>query len=142
MKVKLINASKIFNDEQKGVINEFIKFIQSQLPLKKDVQITFLERREQPMTTGVRLPHHDIRVLAGKRLLQDVLRTFAHEWVHEYQHQKLGLAELTPTKDIGGKVENMANALGGVMVKKFERDFPQFENILYDEDSQSLPKDK
>ena len=61
------------------------------------------------------------------------MRTLAHEWVHEYQHQKMGLKDDQPVQDIGGKVENMANALGGIMVKKFEKEFPKHEDALYGE---------
>jgi hypothetical protein len=85
------------------------------------------------MTTGVRRPNSEIFVLTSKRLLIDVLRTLAHEWVHEYQHQKMGLNDDQPIQDIGGKVENMANALGGIMVKKFEKEFPKHEDALYGE---------
>jgi hypothetical protein len=45
----------------------------------------------------------------------------------------MGLKDDQPIQDIGGKVENMANALGGIMVKKFEKEFPKYENALYGE---------
>jgi len=133
MKVTLKNSNKLFDSHQNEVVKEFIKFIRKQLPIQKDITITFLDKRQQPMTTGVRMPNSEIFVLTTKRLLIDVLRTLAHEWIHEFQHQKMGLKDDQLVQDIGGKVENMANALGGVMVKKFERDFPKLENVLYGE---------
>jgi hypothetical protein len=133
MKLTLKNSNKLFDTNQIKVVKEFVKFIRKQLPLKKDTTVTFLEKRQQPMTTGVRMPNNQLFILTSKRLLIDVLRTLSHEWVHEYQHQKMGLKDNQPVQDIGGKVENMANALGGVMVKKFEKEFPKYENILYGE---------
>ena len=133
MKLILKNSNKLFDTTQNGVVKEFVKFIRKQLPLQKDTTVTFLEKRDHSMTTGVRRPNSEIFVLTSKRLLIDVLRTLAHEWVHEYQHQKMGLKDDQPIQDIGGKVENMANALGGIMVKKFEKEFPKYENALYGE---------
>ena len=133
MKLILKNSNKLFDTTQNEVVKEFVKFIRKELPLKKDTTVTFLEKRDQSMTTGVRRPNSEIFVLTSKRLLIDVLRTLAHEWVHEYQHQRMGLKDDQPVQDIGGKVENMANALGGIMVKKFEKQFPKHENALYGE---------
>ena len=133
MKLILKNSNKLFDTTQNEVVKEFVKFIRKELPLKKDTTVTFLEKRDQSMTTGVRRPNSEIFVLTSKRLLIDVLRTLAHEWVHEYQHQRMGLKDDQPVQDIGGKVENMANALGGIMVKKFEKEFPKHENALYGE---------
>ena len=133
MKLILKNSNKLFDTTQNEAVKEFVKFIRKQLPLSEDTTVTFLEKRDQSMTTGVRRPNSEIFVLTSKRLLIDVLRTLAHEWVHEYQHQKMGLKDDQPIQDIGGKVENMANALGGIMVKKFEKEFPKYENALYGE---------
>jgi hypothetical protein len=108
--------------------------LSTKLPLNNDIYITFLEKKEGPMTTGVRKPGSEISVLAGKRLLIDVLRTLSHEWVHEYQHQKMGLKDTDKIKDIGGYEENMANTLSGIFVKKFEKTFPKYEDVLYGED--------
>ena len=133
MKAVLKKPSNLFNPEQLGVINDFIKLLQSELVLSDDVYISFVEKRDSSMTTGVRRPNNEIVVLAGNRLLADILRTLSHEWVHEYQYQKMGLMDNQPVQDIGGKEENMANVLSGVMVKKFVKKHPQLENILYGE---------
>jgi hypothetical protein len=133
MKAVLKKPSKLFNPDQLSVIDNFIKLLQSELVLSDDVYINFVENRDSSMTTGVRRPNNEILVLSGNRLLVDILRTLAHEWVHEYQYQKMGLRDDQPIQDIGGKEENMANALSGVMVKKFAKKHPKLENILYGE---------
>jgi hypothetical protein len=133
MKVIIKKPSNLFTSEQMEVIESFIKLLQSELVLSNDVQINFIEKRVEPMTTGVRKPNNKIYVLSYKRMLIDILRTLAHEWIHEFQHQKMGLSDDQKIQDIGGKEENMANALGGVMVKKFEKTFPNFKNKLYGE---------
>jgi len=45
----------------------------------------------------------------------------------------MGLKDDEPIQDIGGKEENMANALSGIMVKKFAKKHPKLESILYGE---------
>lgn len=133
MKVTIKKPSKLFTSEQMEVIEEFIKLLQKEIVLSDDVEVNFIEKRIEPMTTGVRKPNNEIYVLSYKRMLIDILRTLAHEWIHEFQHQKLGLRDDQKIQDIGGKEENMANALGGVMVKKFEKAFPKFKKKLYGE---------
>jgi hypothetical protein len=107
--------------------------LQDELKLSNDVHINFVTERDMPMTTGVRMPNHEIYVLSKNRLLIDVLRTLAHEWVHEYQHQKMGLSDETLIQDIGGPEENMASVLSSVFLKKFQKKHPQFEKQLFGE---------
>jgi hypothetical protein len=46
----------------------------------------------------------------------------------------MGLKDTDKIKDIGGYEENMANTLSGIFVKKFEKTFPKYEDVLYGED--------
>lgn len=133
MKVCFKNLNKYFTSEQVELIKDFVLMVQKELPLHKDVYITFLNGRKIPMTTGVRMPHHKIYVLSKGRLLADVLRTVGHEWVHEFQHQKLGLKDTQRIKNIGGPEENMANVLAGIFTKRFEKQFPNYSKLLYGE---------
>lgn len=133
MKVCLKNFHKYTSENQTEVINKFLEFLQKEVPLSDNLEIEFLNKRKGKMTTGVRKPHSLIYVLAGKRMLADILRTVAHEWVHEYQHQKMGVSRKKKIKDIGGPEENMANVLSGIFIKKFQKANPDFEHLLYNE---------
>lgn len=133
MKVCLKNNNSITLNQGK-VIKDFIHMIHSEMPLNKDVNINFVPERNVKMTTGVRFPKGNIFVLTGGRLLIDILRTLSHEWIHEYQHQKLGLKDNQKIQDIGGPEENMANILSGIFVKKFEKENPNHSKLLYGED--------
>jgi hypothetical protein len=130
--VKIIfkNNSKTINGDNIHVLKSFIKFLQEELPLKKDVKINFIEQKNGKMTTGVRR-WDEIEVLSGGRLLIDIMRTIAHEWTHEFQYQKLKLDDTKKHQDIGGPVENMANALAGIMIKKFNKENPEHEKTVY-----------
>jgi len=133
MKVCLKINDKSITPEQVEGIKKFTAFLQKELPLSNDVNINFVYDRSVKMTTGVRFPHGKMYVLAGNRLLIDILRTLGHEWVHEYQHQKMGVSDKKKIQDIGGHEENMCNILSGVFIKKFENEFPNYSKLLYGE---------
>lgn len=110
-------------------VKKFISFLQDEHPLKHDVKVEFLNGRKGEMSTGSRRGDHLIKVLAKKRLNRDIMRTLAHEWVHEYQLTILG-REHGP--NIGGKNEDEANAFAGQLVKKFEKKYPKLEKLMYE----------
>lgn len=133
MKLNLKNANKCFSETQLETVHAFVKYLQRELPLLKDTSISFDDARNTSMTTGTRKPGHNIHVLTGNRLLIDILRTVSHEWVHEYQHQKMGLKDTDKIQDIGGPEENMANVLSGIFMKAFVKEFPNHERSMYHE---------
>jgi len=133
MKVCLKKSGEFPKEEEVSVIKKFLQFLQSQVPLNKKIQITFTDAREVPMTTGVRMPGNEIFVLAKGRLLIDILRTVSHEWIHEFQSQKMGVKDNVKIQDIGGPEENMCNILSGVFIKKFEKKYPEFSKVTYGE---------
>lgn len=140
MKVNLKNPVKFLTDKEIDVIKQFIQMLQKEISLDKNVEIIFESNNSKnvTMTTGVRLPNHKIHVLAKDRLLVDIMRTIAHEWSHEYQHQKLGLKDTDKIQDIGGPEENMANSLAGIFVKKFAKKNPEVKKMMYGEVNESI----
>jgi hypothetical protein len=131
MKVCLKYKTSDLDKNDIKVLTDFVKFQQENLPLNKDVNLFFVDNRDNNMTTGVRMPQSEISVLAKGRLLIDILRTLSHEWVHEYQHQKMGVDDFSKSPDIGGPHENMANALSGIFMKRFQKEYPQHSEVLY-----------
>ncbi len=132
MKIKLILPKNQFTSEQLEVLDKFIHFLFFDLPIKKDCIIEFVNKRKNGMTTGQRGPNSYIKILVSNRMFIDILRTLSHEWVHEFQIQNMGV---NPKEviDIGGKEENMANRLSGIHIKKFQKKYPKFEKLLYNE---------
>jgi hypothetical protein len=132
MKVCIKKNNSEISDEQLEVISAFVKFLQSQIPLSSDIQINFTDNQKETGTTGVRMPGSNISVLSKGRMLVDILRTLSHEWVHEFQYQKLGLADNAKIQNIGGPEENMSNVLSGIFIKKFDKQNPNFKDKLYE----------
>ena len=80
------------------------------------------------MTTGSRM-ENKIKVLTKNRMNRDILRTLAHEWVHEYQ-RTIHNREHGP--NIGVRNEDEANAFAGRLVKMFEKENPSDEEMMYE----------
>jgi hypothetical protein len=113
-----------------NVVLKFIKFLNSELPLKHKITVEMTDTKTEDITTGSRSPRC-IKVLCGGRMLIDILRTTAHEWVHEYQHQQEGLSNDAQIPDVGGWAEDEANAISGALLKKFEYRHKDLDNILF-----------
>jgi len=129
MKVKIIFNDTKFKDDDKDFINKFIKFLQTKYELKNDITIKFLGKQIGGMTTGSRSDSSEIKVLAKDRLNRDIMRTLAHEWVHEHQRKVL---KRPHGPNIGGKNEDEANAFAGRLIKMFEKKYPNLEHIMYE----------
>ena len=126
MKVNLYDKSSGLGSEQINVIQDFLRFCQKNSPLKKDVDIQLLGERFGKMTTGSEILGR-IKVLAGGRMLIDILRTFAHEWVHEFARQRnIKLQGFNTTSQ-----ENFANSESGIMIRMYEKSNPQLTELLY-----------
>ncbi len=128
MEVCIKYKKKDLNDDKIIIVKNFIIFLNKEYPLKKDVTIQFTEESEGNMTTGLNKKGL-IKVLSNGRMLIDVLRTLAHEWVHEHQYQ---YDRSKGKQDIGGPDENEANAESGKLLKMFTKQNPEEEKSLYE----------
>ena len=130
MKVRLIKKDKNLDSSDYNLIKDFIKFLYNEIPLNRDIIICCIPERVGNMTTGVSIPEYNIiNVLTKNRLNRDILRTIAHEWVHEHQ---INVLKREMGKQIGGRNEDEANAKSGALVKKFEFQFPKKNKKLYE----------
>jgi Fe-Mn family superoxide dismutase len=129
MEIKIKFNDTKFQKEDKELIHKFINLLQEKYPLKKSITIKFLGKQLGSMSTGSRTNNGELKVLAKNRLNRDIMRTLAHEWVHEYQMSVQG-REQGP--NIGGKNEDEANAFAGRLVKMFEKQYPDLEKKLYE----------
>lgn len=129
MQVKVEYKDSAIEKSKHKYIHEFIKFLNKNYPITEDVKIIFLSKRIGRMTTGSRNQRGEIKVLAKGRMTRDILRTLAHEWIHEYQLNVLG-REMGP--DIGGLNEDEANSIAARLLKIFEKLHPEKEYMMYE----------
>ena len=129
MKVSIKYLKSDIPKKDYKLFEDFIKFLSKKLPLVDDIEIVFTGERYGKMSTGSRTNKHILKILAKNRLNRDIMRTLAHEWVHEYQH---GVLDRDKGPDIGGKNEDEANAFAGQIVKMFEKDYPNYEKTIFE----------
>jgi Fe-Mn family superoxide dismutase len=128
MKVSFNYENKEFK-KHSDFVNKFIKLLQREFPLKNELRIIFLNQKKGEMSTGSRRSDNVIKVLVGNRMNRDIMRTLAHEWVHEHQ---MDVLKRKKGADIGGKNEDEANAFAGRLIKIFEKENPEFEPRMYE----------
>lgn len=125
MKVKIKNIRRNFQPNQVGIVKEFIEFLQDNGPIKSDVIVLFQDSRNENITTGKQF-ENTITIFAKDRLLVDVLRTLAHEWVHIMQDQNI---KIMP--QLERPSEDHANSLAGYWLRKFNKENPEHETEVY-----------
>ena len=128
MKVTIKHINSDIPKDEYILFDDFMKFLQKEFPLKNNMTVIFLGERKGDMTTGSRTTDNELKVLSKGRMNRDILRTLAHEWIHEYQRTILKRSQ---GPNIGGKNENEANSGAGILMKKFEKSFPDTEEQIY-----------
>jgi len=130
MKVNVKHIKCDMSEKDRKFANDFIKFLQKKYPLKEDITIIFTGERYGTMSSGSRTQDSELKILTKGRMNRDIFRTLAHEWIHEWQMNVKGKK---PTNDgIGGPLEDEANAEAGSILKKFEKKFPEKEEMMYE----------
>ena len=118
------------DDDKKDKLNSFVKFVKEQLELKTVPTISIQNHRNGLKTTAnydYTKENKVVKVCMKNRALVDVMRSIAHELVHHKQFEQGRLN--TPPPDIGGEIEDEANAKAGQFIKMFAK----MDKTLYDE---------
>jgi Zn-dependent peptidase ImmA (M78 family) len=121
---------EFLNQDKKDKVTEFVKFVKNELKLDVCPTVILQNGRGKLKTTA----NYDytkeekvIRINAKNRALVDVMRSIAHEMVHHKQFEQGRLMVKPP--DIGGEIEDEANALAGQYIKMFSKQ----DNSIYEE---------
>lgn len=119
-----------FKEKNKEKLNDFVRFVKNELGLETCPTIVIQNHRNGLKTTAnydYNKPNKIIKVCSKNRALVDVMRSIAHELVHHKQFEQGRLKERPP--DIGGDIEDEANAKAGQFIKLFAKENP----TIYDE---------
>ena len=118
------------DDKKKEKLNEFVKFVKKELELETVPTISVQNHRNGLKTTAnydYTKENKIIKVCMKNRALVDVMRSIAHELVHHKQFEQGRLD--TPPPDIGGEIEDEANAKAGQFIKMYSR----VDETIYDD---------
>jgi hypothetical protein len=116
--------------DYKDRLTDFCKFVVKELGIKNPPTIKIQSNRDGLKTTAsynYTSPEKVVRIYAGPRLLVDIMRSVAHELVHHKQWED-GRLKVKPP-DIGGPIEDEANAQAGQYIKMYAKKDP----TIYDD---------
>ena len=106
----------------KEIVIQFGAFVKKKLSINTPFKIQLTDKRDGLKTYAHYSPSEGIvKVYVKGRGIADVLRSISHELVHHFQNQngKLKNDPKNPIPDIGGEIEDEANAVAGQLVKEF-----------------------
>ncbi len=112
-------------DDNKEKLTAFVKFVKNQLELKTVPTISIKGNRDGLKTTAnydYTKENKIIKVYGKNLALVDIMRSVAHEMVHHKQFEDGRLEQRPP--DIGGEIEDEANAKAGQYIKLYSKEDP------------------
>ena len=116
-------------DDKRGILDKFVLFVKNELELDSVPTIKVQNNRDGLKTTAnydYTKENKIIKVCAKNRALVDVCRSIAHEMVHHKQFEQ-GRLKVQPP-DIGGEIEDEANAKAGQFIKMYAKEDPNIYN--------------
>jgi hypothetical protein len=125
IKIKAIKSiAESVSEDRKELLFNFVEYCAKELRLKGDVSILLKGKAKlNGITTGAyNLIDKSICSRYEERAMVDVIRTIAHEMVHQSQDERGDLNGKTNIPDIGGPIEDEANAVAGQLIKKFVKE--------------------
>lgn len=112
-------------EEKVNILKDFVNFTCSKLKIEEPVTVVIRkERDEYIQTTASYLPHeNENHIRAGGRALVDICRSIGHELTHNRQRE-LGIFKPgEEVQNIGGKIEDEANSIAGILIKDFSHNY-------------------
>jgi citrate lyase synthetase len=123
--IKISYSKKIdsLNNTKFKHISKFLKFCREELKITNDIHIFLMNKKNHlNITTGGYNPTDKcVYVIYEGRQIADVLRTIVHELVHQKQDLQGKIHGNIP--DIGGVIEDTANAIAGRIVKMYVKKY-------------------
>lgn len=126
MKFEMLIDPHLDYDKNKiAVIRQYIRFVVKKLKIDGVFRVVFTTEKEKLgiKTTAYYRDNDKILVVYAKnRMLGDILRSVTHELVHKKQYEDGRING--PVQDVGGEIEDEANAKAGALIKQFIKTNP------------------
>lgn len=118
--------------DKKHLIKKFINFCIDELEIEGEFKAYIVDDRKKHgiVTTAFYRDNKKELVVYGKnRMLGDIMRSIAHELTHKRQYEEDRVQH--PVQDVGGEIEDEANAKAGAIIKKFIKTDKDGSKIFY-----------
>jgi len=115
-----------FPSDEKQHLERFVEFVKKELNIENDINIRYQTDKDGIKTTAVykyqdggdeEFEQSEVRVYTKERALPDIMRSVAHELVHHQQNERGDLEG--KISNVGGPIEDEANAVAGQLLKKY-----------------------
>ena len=107
-------------------VADFVNFAKEFLGIKDDVKVMLAyERTPDLKTTAYYNTTGYLKVYVKDRAFVDICRSIAHELVHHLQNVEGRLKNSVKDGDDGSPIENEANAVAGVIIRKYGKLKPE-----------------
>ena len=129
-KLKVQKGIPGMTDEKINILKDFICFTCAKLKIQEPVTVVIRNGRDEYIvTTASYLPHeNENHIRAGGRAIVDICRSIGHELTHNRQRE-LGIFNPgDQVQNIGGQIEDEANAIAGILIKDFTHNYG-YDNI-------------
>jgi predicted nucleotidyltransferase len=124
-KLKIEKDIDGMTEEKIKILKDFINFTCSKLKMSEPVTVVVKNGRDEYIsTTAAYLPNeNENHIRFGGRALVDVCRSIGHELVHNRQRELGVFKKGEEVPNIGGVIEDQANAIAGVLIKDFTHNY-------------------
>lgn len=119
---------RILTKEEKDVraVSAFINFAKKELGIDDDIKVALAYERSKDLTTTAYYSLTGfIKIYVKDRAIMDVCRSIAHELVHHKQNLEGRLNDAEKDGQDGTDIENEANAVAGVLIRKWGKQHPE-----------------
>jgi hypothetical protein len=110
---------------EKHMVNHLLQMCKNELNLNELPEIEFLDQPFLEAGGKKSFGEFDgqkIRVVVQNRHFMDIARTLSHELTHWKQR----LANMDMNGEDGSETENQANAIAGIILRKFGQRYPEY----------------
>jgi predicted GNAT family acetyltransferase len=126
--IKNLLRESLLTKEKKDIlqVTNFVDFSKKYLDINDDIKVELAyERTPDLKTTAYYNLDGFIKVYVKDRAIIDVCRSIAHELVHHKQNLDGRLIDVVKDGDDGSNIENEANAVAGIIIRKWGKINPE-----------------
>lgn len=126
--IKTLLRESLMTKEDTAVraVADFVNFAKEFLDITDDVKVLLAFERTPELTTTAYYNLDGFLVVYAKdRAIIDICRSIAHELVHHKQNLEGRLIDSVKDGEDGSPIENEANAVAGVIIRKYGKLHPE-----------------
>jgi len=127
--IKKFLREAILTKDEKDIlsVSDFVNFTKKMLKINDDVVVELAFERTPDLITTAYYHNGDkrVKVYVKDRAKIDIMRSIAHELVHHKQNLDGRLTNPLENGADGSKIENEANSLAGIIMRKWGKLHPE-----------------